>query len=73
MTDILLQPIATCLETGVTVKAQDLTGAQFAKNFKLQRKWAMEAAERLAAKQRARTELTWTAGVREYTGGINRL
>ena len=48
------------------MKVQDLTGHQYTSS---QRKWALEAAQRMAANQTARTDKTWTAIVEEYTPG----
>ena len=65
-----LLPMAYCRETGQKMKVQDLTGHQYTSS---QRKWALEAAQRMANNQTARTNREWVAVVEEYTPGTNTL
>lgn len=59
-----LLPKARCVETGQTVKNQDLTEARFTL---AQRSFAEEVATQLAAKMSARTNQTWIGFVERYT------
>jgi hypothetical protein len=59
-----LLPKARCVETGQTVKNQDLTEARFTL---AQRSFAEEVAAQLAAKMSARTNQTWIGFVEAYT------
>lgn len=63
-------PMAYCRATGQKVKGQDLTGHKFTT---AQRKWAQEAADRIAVNQTARTERDWVGVVETYTTGVNKL
>lgn len=65
-----LMPMAYCRATGQKVKGQDLTGHKYTSS---QRKWAQEAADRIAAKQTARTEREWVGILETYTPGVNTL
>jgi hypothetical protein len=59
-----LLPMARCLETGETVKTQDLTGARFELG---QRKLAEEQARVFADKLSIRTRKPWVGFVETYT------
>ncbi len=64
MANTFLLPKARNLQTGQTVKEQDLTGGRFTH---AQRALCQEAAERLAQKMSARTGEGWVGFVEEYT------
>ena len=55
---------ARCVETGQTVKNQDLTEARFTL---AQRSFAQEVADQLATKMSRRTNQTWIGFVERYT------
>lgn len=55
------------LQTGQTVKQQDLTGARFSL---LQRSFALEQAQRLAENMSQRTGDTWQGFVEVYTPSV---
>jgi len=59
-----LLPMARCIETGETVKTQDLTGTRFTER---QRVLAEDMAQQLAAKMTQRTRRTWQGFVKDYT------
>ena len=58
-----LLPKARCVETGQTVKSQDLTNNRFTLG---QRSQAQEVADQLAVKMQQRTRLTWIGFVQSY-------
>jgi hypothetical protein len=58
-----LLPKARCVETGQTVKSQDLTNNRFTLG---QRSQAQEVADQLAVKMQQRTRLTWQGFVQQY-------
>lgn len=55
---------ARCVETGQTIKAQDLTGARIRLN---QKNIAEDLAQQFADRQSQRTRLTWVPIVEKYT------
>ena len=59
-----LLPKARCVETGETVKTQDLTNNRFTIG---QRAQAQEVADQLAVKMQQRTRVTWQGFVQQYT------
>ena len=63
MTTYLL-PMAKCIETGETVKTQDLSGNRFTVQ---QRVLAQEVADQIAKKMEDRTNKTWSGFLKEYT------
>ena len=67
-TQTYLLPMAYCKDTGQKMKVQDLTGHKYTSS---QRKWALEAAQRMAKNQSARTNREWVGIVEEYTPGPN--
>ena len=69
MSQTYLLPKARCVETGQTIKQQDLTGGRFTH---AQRSFAQDAATRLAAQLSARTKQTWVGIVEEYTPSVRR-
>jgi hypothetical protein len=64
MADQFLLPMARSIETGETVKTQDLTGARFTTK---QRALAEDVANQIATKMSARTGQNWIGFVRAYT------
>lgn len=69
MSEKYLLPVAYCLETGQTVKTQDLTGGRFTL---AQRGLALEIAEKYAAKMTARTRREWSGRLIEYSPTVRR-
>ena len=64
MPNTYLLPKARNLQTGQTVKEQDLTGGRFTH---AQRSLCQEAADRLAQKMANRTGEGWVGFIEEYT------
>jgi hypothetical protein len=64
MAQTYLLPKAYCIETGQSVKIQDLTGARYTLG---QRSFAQQQAETLAQSMSQRTRKTWAPYLVEYT------